>query len=167
MGLGDVLPFPFSAKRRALRIHCSSSIIDTVLFYKSEIPISKSLPAGRQAKQIPPRCHCERSPAPHGVQGEVKQSHWIATSLRSSQRPPSLLDSGLSHLNFGHSILFRNSPACATYLRPPKRGLRVGGSRFGEGRDFVLRDYFFLASSFFLFPRRSFNSSMNSWVSLN
>ncbi|MGO8987529.1 MAG: hypothetical protein ACLQGU_08950 [bacterium] len=24
--------------------------------------------------------------------------------------------------------------ACATYLRPPKRGLRVGGSRFGEGR---------------------------------
>ncbi len=25
-------------------------------------------------------------------------------------------------------------PACATYLRPPKRGLRVGGSRFGEGR---------------------------------
>jgi hypothetical protein len=26
------------------------------------------------------------------------------------------------------------APACATYLRPPKRGLRVGGSRFGEGR---------------------------------
>jgi len=25
-------------------------------------------------------------------------------------------------------------PACATYLRPPKRGLRVGGSRSGEGR---------------------------------
>jgi hypothetical protein len=25
-------------------------------------------------------------------------------------------------------------PVCATYLRPPKRGLRVGGSRFGEGR---------------------------------
>jgi hypothetical protein len=25
-------------------------------------------------------------------------------------------------------------PACATYLRPPKPGLRVGGSRFGEGR---------------------------------
>jgi hypothetical protein len=24
-------------------------------------------------------CHCERSPAPHGVQGEVKQSHRIAT----------------------------------------------------------------------------------------
>jgi hypothetical protein len=25
-------------------------------------------------------------------------------------------------------------PACATYLRPPKRGLRVGGNRYGEGR---------------------------------
>jgi hypothetical protein len=24
-------------------------------------------------------CHCERSPAPQGVQGEVKQSHQIAT----------------------------------------------------------------------------------------
>jgi hypothetical protein len=30
--------------------------------------------------------------------------------------------------------LFGIWPACATYLRPPKRGLRVGGSRFGEGR---------------------------------
>ncbi len=38
------------------------------------------------------------------------------------------------NLNFGFV-----SPACATYLRPPKRGLRVGGSLFGEGRDFDIR----------------------------
>jgi len=31
------------------------------------------------------------------------------------------------------------SPACATYLRPPKRGLHASGSRFGEGRDFDIR----------------------------
>src|SRR5512136_3504192 len=34
----------------------------------------------------------------------------------------------------------RFGPACATYLRPPKRGLRVGGSRFGEGRSKVLQE---------------------------
>jgi hypothetical protein len=32
------------------------------------------------------------------------------------------------------SNLKLDAPACATYLRPPKHGLRVGGSRFGEGR---------------------------------
>src|SRR4030042_5950797 len=31
-------------------------------------------------------------------------------------------------------MLRRVPPAWATYLRPPKRGLRVGGSRSGEGR---------------------------------
>jgi hypothetical protein len=35
------------------------------------------------------------------------------------------------------------TPACATYLRPPKHGLRVGGSRSGEDRarrpDFLRR----------------------------
>jgi hypothetical protein len=36
--------------------------------------------------------------------------------------------------DFGFEIPQSEFPACATYLRPPKRGLRVGGSRFGEGR---------------------------------
>jgi hypothetical protein len=35
-------------------------------------------------KLILTMCHCERSPAPHGVQGEVKQSQEIATLARRS-----------------------------------------------------------------------------------
>jgi hypothetical protein len=42
---------------------------------------------------------------------------------------------GAGSFNFGHWYLFVIRPACATYLRPPKRGLRVVGSRFGEGRS--------------------------------
>jgi len=30
--------------------------------------------------------------------------------------------------------LYAETPACATCLHPSKRGLRAGGSRFGEGR---------------------------------
>jgi hypothetical protein len=46
-------------------------------------------------------------------------------------QPPKLL---FRALNFDHWNLFGIWPACATYLRPQKRGLRIGGSRFGEGR---------------------------------
>jgi hypothetical protein len=53
-----------------------------VVSYKFEARNSKSETSTNVQNtnvQNPIDCHCERSPAPDGVQGEVKQSHEIAT----------------------------------------------------------------------------------------
>jgi len=58
---------------------------------------------------------------------------FMGLNIKSTSYPGSDAQ-GAGSFNSGHWYLFVIQPACATYLRPPKRGLRVGGSRFGEGR---------------------------------